>query len=340
MNILGIETSCDDTAISVVKCGDKKHDFKVMSDVVSSQTEIHSEYGGVYPIIAKREHEKNLPLVYERAIKKAFGKKNINLDLIAVTKGPGLEPCLWQGINFAKKISDQLNIPIIPVNHIEGHILINFAKKKKISFPVIVLIVSGGHTQLILMKDFGKYKILGETLDDAAGECLDKTARVLGLKYPGGPEIEAYATKVKKQPSFVLPRPMINQKNYNFSFSGLKTAVLYKFNNEKNKNAQYIQDMAYEIQNSVIDVLTNKTFKAVEEYQAKTIILGGGVTANDQLRKIFKQRAKKHGIQLLIPDKKHSTDNAVMTAIAGCFNLRQGKKTVKKIEANANLRLK
>jgi N6-L-threonylcarbamoyladenine synthase len=347
MNILGIETSCDDTSISVIKCDEKKErrkiSFKILSNIVSSQTEIHAKYGGVYPILAKREHEKNLPIVYKKAIKKAFGKKNPKLDLIAVTKGPGLEPCLWQGINFANEISKQLKIPIVPVNHIEAHILVNFVKQNSDKlFPAIALIVSGGHTQLISIEDFGKYKILGETLDDAAGECFDKTARVLGLSYPGGPAIEIAAAKADKESSSInLPRPMINQKNYNFSFSGLKTAVLYKVKSDgkKAKDKKYIQNMAREIQNAAVDVLSYKTFRAAEECQAKSIFLGGGVTANNQLRKIFKQQAKKHKIKLFVPDKKYSTDNAVMTAIAGYFN-RSKVKNPKNIEANAGLRLK
>ena len=194
MNILGIETSCDDTGISIVKIQPKlkdKSSFKILADFISSQTKIHAKYGGVYPSLAKREHEKNLPIVYKTAIKKAFGQKNPQLDLIAVTNGPGLEPCLWQGINFAKKLSKQLKIPIIPINHIEAHILVNFLNQKP-KLPALGLIISGGHTQLILIKQ-NNYKIIGETQDDAVGECLDKTARVLGLGYPGGPIISKLA---------------------------------------------------------------------------------------------------------------------------------------------------
>lgn len=356
MNILGIETSCDDTGISIINCKAKsekrKAIFKVLSSVVSSQTKIHAQYGGVYPMLAKREHEKNLPIVYKAALKKAFGQKDLRLDLIAVTNGPGLEPCLWQGINFAKKLSKQLKIPAIPINHIEAHIFANFIskakgeKRKAKMFPVIALIVSGGHTQLVLIKKFGKYKILGETLDDAVGECFDKTARVLGLSYPGGPAIEACASKAKNRgPSPVsLPRPMINQKNYNFSFSGLKTAVLYHYQSQSpkiQKSPEYVRAMAHEIQNAAIDVLLAKTFKAAQEYQVKSIILGGGVTANSQLRKRFKQQAKKSKIKLFVPDKKYSTDNAVMVAITGYFNwLKTRGKIPKSIEAKANLRLK
>jgi len=348
LTILAIETSCDDTCIAILKIVNCK--LKILSNVIASQIKIHSQYGGVYPLLAKREHQKNLPVVYKKAVIKAFGKKQPIIDLIAVTKGPGLEPCLWQGINFAKDLSEKLKIPIIPVNHVEAHIFVNFINKVKSEkrkaeiFPAIALIVSGGHTQLILVKDFGKYKILGETLDDAAGECFDKTARILGLEYPGGPAIETKASKTDRGPSsIILPRPMIHQKNYDFSFSGLKTAVLYKVKSEKlkAKSEEYVRTMAAEIQNAIIDVLISKTFRAVQDYGVKTIILGGGVTANKELRKRFRQQTKKLKMRLLVPDKKYSTDNAVMIAIAGYFQYLKNKgKTSKRIEANANLRLK
>ena len=234
MKILAIETSCDDTAISIIKTPkNKKGYFDVLSNVISSQIEVHKKYGGVYPMLAKREHQKNLLSVLIKALKKAkllkiknkvqklnskiiknilerepeLCKKTIpflqkykkpNFDLIAVTEGPGLEPCLWVGINFAKTLSYFWNIPIVPVNHIESHILVNYLKNKQIKFPAVCLVVSGGHTQLILMKGIGKYKILGETRDDAAGECFDKTAKILGLGYPGGPIISKLATVLRK----------------------------------------------------------------------------------------------------------------------------------------------
>ncbi len=352
LTILAIETSCDDTAVSIVNCKAKnkklKAVFEVLSDVVASQIKIHARYGGVYPLLAKREHQKNLPTVLEQVMKKA---KNPKLDLIAVTVGPGLEPCLWQGINFAKDLSKKLKIPIIPINHIEAHIFANWLNQEQQImnnqqlFPAIALIVSGGHTQLVMIKDFGKYKILGETKDDAAGECFDKTARILGLEYPGGPAIETKASKANRGPSsIILPRPMIHQKNYDFSFSGLKTAVLYHYRQQSlktKKSQKYIKAMAAEIQNAIIDVLISKTFQAVQDYQVKTIILGGGVTANNELRKRFRQQAKKFKICLLIPDKKHSTDNAVMIAITGYFQYLKNKgKNPGRIEAKANLRLK
>jgi len=338
MNILAIETSCDDTCIAVIKVsGKKRHSFKILSNIVSSQTEIHKKYGGVYPTLAKREHQKNLPLVLEKALKFKRGRTSIaSIDLIAVTVGPGLDPCLWTGINFAKELAKKWGLPIVPVNHIEAHILVNFQFSifnfQKI-FPAVCLVVSGGHTQLILMRDIGKYKILGETRDDAAGECFDKVARILGLEYPGGPAIAKEAKKYRGRASIKLPRPMINQKNYDFSFSGLKTAVLYKY-----KNKKYIKEMAKEVQQAIIDVLIKKTIKAAKDCRVKTIILGGGVSANDELRKqfIYKLQTINYKLNFLVPDKKFCTDNAVMTGIAGYF----GKpKDSQKIKADANLRI-
>jgi N6-L-threonylcarbamoyladenine synthase len=331
MIILGIETSCDDTCVALIRAsGKKKPKFKILSNIVSSQIEVHKKYGGVYPFLAKREHQKNLPLVVSKTL-----KKNLKIDLIAVTNGPGLEPCLWVGVNFAKTFAYSQDIPIRPVNHIEAHILVNLINKD-IKFPALALIVSGGHTQLILVKGIGKYKIIGETRDDAAGECFDKVAKILGLGYPGGPIISKRASQNKGASSFniKLPRPMINQKNYDFSFSGLKTAVLYNYKKEKSrKSKKYIQEMSQETQQAIIDVLIKKTLRAAREYGVKTIILGGGVSANQELRKQFKSQWKN---RLLVPDKKLSTDNAVMTAIAGYF----GKpKDWRKIKADANLRI-
>jgi len=357
MIILAIETSCDDTGISIinVKCQNsnvKSCNFEILSNIVSSQVKIHAQYGGVYPLLAKREHQKNLPTVLKKALKKAGNPK---IDLIAVTQGPGLEPCLWQGINFAKELTKKLNLPIVPVNHIEAHILANLINNQQLTinnFPAICLVVSGGHTQLILMKDFGKYRILGETRDDAAGECFDKTARVLGLGYPGGPAIEAKAAEydIRNTPYEIqLPRPMIYHKNYDFSFSGLKTAVLYLVkknfykNNQLTINNQQLAIISHEIQQAIIDVLIYKTLKAVKEYKAKSIILGGGVVANNELRKQFKLKIVncKLKINFLVPPKKFSTDNAAMVAIAGYYQWLKGEtKSWKNVEANAHLRLK
>ncbi len=237
MIILAIETSCDDTCIAIAEIRNSK--FEIRSNIVSSQVKIHAKYGGVFPSLAKREHQKNLPIVLRKALREA---KNPKIDVIAATVGPGLEPCLWTGINFAKELAEKMNLPIIPINHIEAHILVNFINRGSTSlklkiFPAICLVVSGGHTQLILMKGIGKYRILGETRDDAAGECFDKIARILRLGYPGGPVISKLAKSASDRgsTSLKLPRPMIYQKNYDFSFSGLKTAVLYWVKNLKSE---------------------------------------------------------------------------------------------------------
>jgi len=353
MKILAIDTSCDDTCIAILKIKNQKSkikNFEILSNFVSSQVKIHAKYGGVWPFLAKREHQKNLPIVFKKAKKEA---KITKFDLIAVTAGPGLEPCLWVGVNFAKDLAKKLNLPIIPVNHIEAHIFANFVGSNspptKIfgGGPSICLVVSGGHTQLILVKDHLKYKILGETRDDAAGECFDKVARILGLGYPGGPAIAAVAAKFQISNlkfKIVLPRPMIYQKNYDFSFSGLKTAVFYKVKSErlKAKDKRYIQEMCQEVQQSIVDVLIAKTIRAAKEYKAKIIILGGGVAANEELRKQFKEAIKKQlpNTLYLIPNTSFCTDNAAMVGVAAYFHWLKGrKKDWKEIKANANLRI-
>jgi len=339
--ILGIDTSCDDTCMAVLEI--KDGDFKILSNIISSQVKLHQKYGGVYPSLAKREHQKNLPVVFKKILKKA---NNPKINYIAVTMGPGLEPCLWQGINFAQDLAKKLKLPVIPVNHIEAHIIVNFINNKSEgTFPAVCLVVSGGHTQLILMKDFGKYKILGETCDDAAGECFDKTARILGLGYPGGPLISSLAEKdVKNYFSIKLPRPMISHKNYDFSFSGLKTAVLYDFKNRSpkiKKSKKYIKAMCFEIQQAIIDVLIYKTMKAAKNFNVKNIIIGGGVSANKELRNQFRERFSKEipESKLYIPDYEFSTDNGVMIAMTARYHLKEALDDSEKIEANGNLRI-
>jgi len=319
---LGIETSCDDTGIAVIRAS-KQGSFKILSNVVSSQVKVHKKYGGIVPNLAAREHLKNIEPCLKESLKQAKTKMQ-DIDLIAVTKGPGLIPSLLIGTNFAKALAYKYKKPIVPINHIQAHIL---AVNQKIELPAIALTVSGGHTQLILIKK-DKYKIIGETRDDAAGECFDKVAKLLKLKYPGGPEISKQAEKCKKS-NIELPRPMINQKNYDFSFSGLKTAVLYKTQKNKYKTSE----MAKEAQQAIIDVLISKTKKAEKEYKAKTVILAGGVAANKELRKQLKKQVKS----LLIPDFKLCTDNGAMVAMAGYFNKNKTKTNFK---ADANLRIK
>ncbi len=393
ITILAVETSCDDTGIAVIEApGKTKSDFNILSNIISSQTKVHEQYGGVFPSLAKREHQKNLVPVLIQALKEAqmlkenpkieedklktLGKilerekelsQNLigflqkyekpDIDYIAVTNGPGLEPCLWVGTNFAKALAYYWELPIIPVNHIEAHILVNFIEKEIEPglLPAVCLIVSGGHTQLVLMKKLGKYEIIGETRDDAAGECFDKTARVLGLGYPGGPAIAEKAKEWElsgKKPTIKLPRPMANTNDYDFSFSGLKTAVLYEVKNRygdaplrsafsrTTEGRQYIEQMCAEIQQAAIDILLKKTMNATINYGAKSIILGGGVTANQELRRQLQERIQKliPNVKLLAPEAKYSTDNGLMIAIAAYSKLKSAT-SWKKIEVDANLRI-
>ena len=353
MNILSIETSCDETGIAIIQANPKKlSKIKILANVVASQVKLHKQYGGVYPFLAQREHKKNLPVVFKKAMKKA---KSPKIDMVAVTVGPGLEPCLWMGINFAQDLAKKNNIPVVPINHIEGHILMNLIgissqSKIKNIFPALSLLVSGGHTQLVYIKSFGDYKVIGETRDDAAGECFDKTARILGLEYPGGPIIAKKAQSLdrksrKESESLQMPRPMMYQKNYDFSFSGLKTAVLYdhrKRSVKERSSKMYIGQMSFQIQQSIIDVLLHKTLKAAKEYKVKTVILGGGVAANKELRKQLGKRLKRElpKVQYLEPEIKFATDNGLMIAVTAYLRILFDKKRHwKKLEANANLRL-
>jgi len=345
MIVLGIDTSCDDTCVAVLEVRGSR--FDVRSNIVSSQIKVHKKYGGVFPTLAKREHKRNLPLVFKKAIREAKIKEN-QIDLTSVTAGPGLEPCLWVGVNFAKDLARKLNVPIVPVNHIEAHILINFLQLSTSNFllPAVCLVVSGGHTQLILMEKIGKYRLIGETRDDAAGECFDKVARLLGLGYPGGPAIEKFSKFLLPSSYFQIrfPRPMIKQKNYDFSFAGLKTAVLYDFlkrPKKVRKSKEYKILVAKEVQQAVIDVLILKTIRAVKEFSAKSIILGGGVVANEELRKQFKLNLEHptSNIKLLIPPKELCTDNGLMVAVAGYFNKEKATKDFDKIVAEPNLKI-
>jgi N6-L-threonylcarbamoyladenine synthase len=345
MIVLGIDTSCDDTCVALLNV--KRSKFEVRSNVISSQVKIHKKYGGVFPTLAKREHKKNLPIVFNKAMNEAKIKEN-QIDLVSVTVGPGLEPCLWIGVNFAKDLARELNVSTVPINHIEAHILINFLliPNSKFLMPAICLIVSGGHTQLILMEKVGKYKLIGETRDDAAGECFDKVARLLGLGYPGGPTIEKFSQYAIRNTKYQisLPRPMIKQKNYDFSFAGLKTAVLYDFlkRSEKVRNSKEYKILAArEVQQAVIDVLISKTIRAAKEFSAKSIILGGGVAANEELRNQLKLNLEHltSNIKLLIPPKELCTDNGLMVAICGYFNKEKATKDFDKIVAEPNLKI-
>ncbi len=445
MKILSIETSCDETAISLmkVKSDTKGHHFKILGNELSSQIALHTQYGGVFPMMAKREHDKNILPILIKVLKEAklyklkvkpkqinnlldkndelktkeknkilkilereeFLRENFvdklikikkpDIDAIAITTGPGLVPALWVGISFAKALSVLWDIPLVPVNHMEGHIFSIFPKKGKSFnvknteslFPALSLLVSGGHTELILIKDWMKYKKIGQTRDDAVGEAFDKVARMLGLPYPGGPEISRLAkeernsysdmtefsgpqisspihsfSKTEAQsdhenlnnplPLIKLPRPMIYTKDYDFSFSGLKTAVLYMIRNLGKLNDNMKREIAREFEDSAIEVLVHKTIKAIKEYKIKTLIVGGGVSANSYLQEQIQNKINEINKNLskarpysktkvYFPSKTLTGDNAQMIAIAGYFQYKNKKytKRVNTLKANGNLSL-
>jgi N6-L-threonylcarbamoyladenine synthase len=288
----------------------------------------------------------------ELAEKIESAKWNKKIDAIAVTNGPGLEPALWVGVSFAKALSEVLNVPIIPTNHMEGHIVVASLNKiadkefelKKINFPAIALLISGGHTQLVLVKDNLKYEIIGNTKDDAIGEAFDKVARILGLAYPGGPLISKLAEKERtefpnKVPPFPLPRPMIHSHDLNFSFSGIKTAVLYTVQKIPIMTEEIKQEIAREFEDAVVEVIIKKTKEAIEQYGAQTVIIGGGVSANKKIRNDFTTLAEDLNIEFLVPEISASTDNAFMIALAGYINIKAGKKPETEFKAMGNLTL-
>jgi N6-L-threonylcarbamoyladenine synthase len=389
MKILSIETSCDETAVSLVeaKQGLTEPFFSVLGNALFSQIEVHKKYGGVFPTLAKREHGKNLtpllvdtltqageykktdqknPIEIWQKIEKVLdreenlasefrkffdGATKPDVDFIAVTSGPGLEPALWVGISFARALGILWNIPVLPVNHMEGHmasVLLgkNDDLKNKIQFPAVALLISGGHTELVEISDWGKYKIIGQTRDDAVGEAFDKVARMLGLPYPGGPEISRLAeiARTENLPRVAkLPRPMIHSDDFDFSFSGLKTAVLYWIRDHGNPNDTEKKDIAREFEDAVVEVLVSKTESAIEETDAKTLIVAGGVISNKKLRKTFENFSQKYSeLTVRIPLHEMTTDNSLMIAIAGFINVSQNPellKNQKEIVANGNLRL-
>jgi N6-L-threonylcarbamoyladenine synthase len=327
MKILAIETSCDETGFALVE--GKKHsdslEFTVHKAALLSQAALHAEYGGVYPNLAKREHEKNLPILYRDFVDETF-------DAVAVTQGPGLEPALWQGIEFAKRIAAEKSLPLLPVNHMEGHLissLVQNGELKNIQFPVLGLLISGGHTEFVLMKDWFQYEIIGQTLDDAVGEAFDKVARMLGLPYPGGPEISKHASAAREQnlkSEISLPRPMLQSGTCDVSFSGLKTAALYALRDAGGVQAlSGAQKAAFarEFEDTVGDVFVNKTRRALEQTNAKIFVIGGGVAANKYLRERLQKLIAEEfpDIELRLPELSITGDNAIMIAEAALAHL-------------------
>jgi N6-L-threonylcarbamoyladenine synthase len=333
MKILAIETSCDETAVSIVEAsGDlSNHRFQVLSHQVASQIKEHAPFGGVVPSIAKREHLKNLPLVLDQALGEASLTPE-KIDAIAVTVGPGLEPALWAGITFAQDLAVKWQKPLVPANHLEGHVVsvllgdeTGEMRDEKIKLPAIALIISGGHTELVLVKNFGQYERLGGTRDDAVGEAFDKVARLLGLPYPGGPEIGKLAAQSANLNRWHLPRPMIDSPNLDFSFSGLKTAVRYAIQKHGEMSEADKRSLACEFQDAVIEVLLAKTLKALNQTGAQSLIIGGGVVANPRLREVFTQVSSQSHFSLHIPRLSLATDNATMIAMAGYFRYLAGE---------------
>lgn len=324
MYILGIETSCDDTCAAVLK------DSQILSNVISSQIDLHQKWGGVVPDIAKRAHLERIHPIIETALKRAKIKIE-DIDLIAVTKGPGLAIALSVGVNVAKDLAVKYHKKIVAVNHIEGHMMANFLTNSQgkplrpFIFPSLALTVSGGHTKIVLIKKPGDYEVVGETLDDAAGEALDKSAKLLGLGYPGGPVIERLA-KTGDSNFLKLPTPIADKKILDYSFSGLKTAFYYQIKDwPKNKINSHLADLAASFQTAVFDTLLRKYTLAIEKYQPKCLLISGGVAANIELRKRNRELAKKYKLPLYLPFKKElNTDNAAMIALAGFYQAKRG----------------
>jgi N6-L-threonylcarbamoyladenine synthase len=390
MRILGIETSTDETAVTIVQTNDVENPsttVSILGNALFSQAALHNEYGGVYPNLAKREHSRNLVPILREAlgqVKEREGKrkekreipkekvveiKDIlerepelfvqlavflveedkpDIDAIAVTNGPGLEPALWVGVNFARALSLAWNVPIVPVNHMEGHIFAALYERSEenfkfqisnFKFPAIALLVSGGHTELLLSKQYGAYELIGRTRDDAAGEAFDKSARLLGLPYPGGPEISRLAHTAREAnlpPYHPLPRPMMDADTFDFSFSGLKTAVRNLIHDSGELNVKDRAKIAREIEDAIVDVLVAKTMRAVDEYGAHAHSVSGGVSANSELRRRFREIAVPHAdLTLHFPTPDMATDNAIMIALAGSFRFKRGE-TAKAADLSAN----
>ena len=316
MYILGIESSCDETSISIVKNGTEE-----ISTVISSQIDIHKDYGGVVPEIASRHHVKNITMVLEECLEKANMKME-DIDGIAITYGPGLIGSLLIGLEAAKTLAFIYNKPLIPVHHIAGHIYAN-SLVKPLEFPLLAVVVSGGHTELVEMSGHYKFKKIGSTLDDAIGECYDKVARVIGLEYPGGPKLDKLA--MEGEDTYKLPIPL-QDDSYNFSFSGLKSAVINLAHNEEQRGSKLREaDLATSFQKVAVGSVTSKVRKAIEEMGIKNVVIAGGVAANKILRKAMEDIAEEYKINLTIPPMKYCTDNGTMIAAAGYYAYLDGR---------------
>jgi len=387
MIILSIETSCDETAVSIIKrTRGKNMRFEVLSNKVLSQIDLHTQYGGVFPMLAKREHAKaltqliaealneadllveranayHLPMSEKNKLKKILeregdmfeamlvmfeGIQKPAIDAIAITTGPGLEPALWVGVVGAMALNTVWGIPLYPVNHMEGHIIASMLHKEgdlyemtPVEYPACALLISGGHTEIVRIPKLRSYHVIGNTRDDAVGEAFDKVARMLSLPYPGGPQISALAEKARNESITVseelrLPRPMINSGDLFLSFSGLKTAVLTRLKKHETITDEIKKMVSLEFENSVTDVLVAKIKQAIYETRAKTLIVGGGVSANTHIRKALKELSESEGFTLYVPEKDLSTDNGLMIAATGLLHIEYDKKGRVKLEANGS----
>jgi N6-L-threonylcarbamoyladenine synthase len=385
MKILSIETSCDETGIAIIECHKGNKEINLLGNALASQIDIHAKFGGVFPALAKRAHaEKFVPLL-AAALEEArmLHQKNADIDIamlntlcekdailkesltaflsshdvpdidaVAVTSGPGLEPALWVGITAAKVLASIWNKPLIPINHMKGHVITALVEQKEkhifllpeINFPALALLVSGGHTELVYMKENGVYEKIGQTRDDAVGEAFDKVARMLGLPYPGGPAVSklaaAFRSSGNTQP-FSLPRPMIHSKDYDFSFSGIKTAVLYTIRDHGTLSEDDIMALAAEFEDAVVEVLVKKTMAAAKEHHIKTIAVGGGVAGNTYLREKLEEAVLQHpDISLHFPEGWLATDNAVMIGLAAAVRVLDDNYeaiSIDALKANGNL---
>ena len=329
--IMGIETSCDETAIAIVKNG-----REILANVVASQIESHKRFGGVVPEIASRHHVEQITLVLEEAL--AHAKVDIkDLDAIAVTEGPGLVGALLIGVNAAKALAFANGIPLIGVHHIAGHIYAN-RLVTEMNFPLLSLVVSGGHTELVYMKEHGHFEVIGETRDDAAGEAYDKVARTLHLPYPGGPHIDRLAHEGKA--TIDLPRAWLEEGSYDFSFSGLKSAVINVVHNAQQRGEEIVpEELAASFQESVIDVLVTKTQRAVKEYGVKQVLVAGGVAANKGLREKLSTEFADSDVEIVIPPLSLCTDNAAMIAAAGSVFYEKGQRADLSLNGNPGLEI-
>lgn len=333
MLTLGIETSCDETSCSVLRNG-----REVLSNVIASQIDIHKEYGGVVPEIASRKHIENINIIIQEALDEA-GVQFEDIDIVGVTQGPGLVGALLIGIASAKAIAYALDIPLIGVNHMEGHVCANYISNPELEPPFICLVVSGGHTYLLEVKGWTEYNLIGRTRDDAAGEAFDKVARSVGLPYPGGPHIDRLAKEGNKE-ALDFPRAMLEKDSYDFSFSGLKTSVLNYLNQMRQKDEEIkIEDLAASFQESVVEVLVKKTIRLAKEKGYEKIVLAGGVASNSRLRELMIEEANKIDRKVYYPSGVLCTDNAAMIASAAYYNYQAGQKSDLGLKVDPNLGL-